>query len=90
MKMISESEEAGVLILVNTMRPDVLAERLGAVRQAPYDPTSPLREYGHGAQILKDLGVRKMIVLSPHKPTRAPGIEGYGLSLEGWRQLKQG
>lgn len=90
MKTISEADEAGVLILVNTMRPDVLAERLGAVRQTPYDPTLPLREYGHGAQILKDLGVRKMIVLSPQKPTRAPGIEGYGLSLEGWRQLKQG
>lgn len=90
MKTIAEADEAGVLILVNTMRPDLLAERLGAVRQTPYDPTSPLREYGHGAQILKDLGVRKIIVLSPQKPTRAPGIEGYGLSLVGWRQLKQG
>lgn len=90
MKTIAEADEAGVLIMVNTMRADLLAERLGAVRQIPYDPTSPLREYGHGAQILKDLGVRKMIVLSPQKPTKAPGIEGYGLSLEGWRQLKQG
>lgn len=89
MKTISEAKEPGVLILVNTMRSDLLAERLGAARAEPYDPTLPLREYGHGAQILKDLGVRKMIVLGPHKPSKAPGIEGYGLSIEGWRQLKK-
>lgn len=89
MKTIAEADEPGVLVIVNTMSRDVLAERLGAVRQLPYDPTTPLREYGHGAQILKDLGVRKMIVLSPHKPTPTPGMEGYGLSIEGWRQLKR-
>lgn len=89
MKTIADADESGVLILVNTMRSDSLAERLGAASSEPYDPTAPLREYGHGAQILKDLGVRKMIVLGPHKPTKAPGIEGYGLSIEGWRQLKR-
>ncbi len=89
MKTIAEADEPGVLVLVNTMRGDLLAERLGAARPEPYDHTIPLREYGHGAQILKDLGVRKMIVLGPHKPSKAPGIEGYGLSIEGWRQLKK-
>lgn len=89
MQAIAEADEAGVIVLVNTMRKDVLAESLGAVSSMPADPSAPLREYGVGAQILKDLGVRKMIVLSTSKPTRLAGLDGYGLSVEGWRQLKK-
>ena len=89
METISEADESGVIVLVNTLRKDSLAERLGATPGSPPDPHAPLREYGVGAQILKDLGVRKMIVLSTNKPSRLAGLDGYGLSVEGWRQLKQ-
>ena len=89
MKMIAESEEAGVIILLNTLRRDQLAESLGAASQEPVDPTLPLREYGVGAQIMKDLGIRKIIMLTTHKPSRVAGLDGYGLSLEGWRMIKE-
>ena len=88
MQTIAEADEPGVLVLVNTMRNDVLAERLGAASPS-VDPSAPLREYGVGAQILKDLGVRKMIILATSKPSRVAGLDGYGLSVEGWRQLKK-
>lgn len=39
-----------------------------------------LREYGVGAQILKDLGVRKMRLLT-NNPAKVTGIEGYGLEI---------
>jgi len=39
-----------------------------------------LRDYGIGAQILNDLGVRKMRLLT-NNPTKIIGLEGYGLTI---------
>jgi 3,4-dihydroxy 2-butanone 4-phosphate synthase/GTP cyclohydrolase II len=39
-----------------------------------------LRDYGIGAQILKDLGVRKMRLLT-NNPRKIKGLEGYGLEV---------
>lgn len=89
MRLIAEAEEAGVVIFVNTMRPNALAERLGLKTSEPRDHHAPLREYGVGAQILRDLGVRRMIYLSDTEPTRVAGLDGYGLSIEGWRPLSE-
>lgn len=44
------------------------------------------RDYGIGAQILYQLGVRTMRVLTDH-PTGRSGIEGHGLSLLGFSSL---
>jgi 3,4-dihydroxy 2-butanone 4-phosphate synthase/GTP cyclohydrolase II len=38
------------------------------------------RDYGVGAQILVDLGVRSMRLLT-NNPTKRAGLEGYGLSI---------
>ena len=87
MKCIAATRQPGVIVFVNTMRPNALAVRLGAKTEEPADPTTPLREYGVGAQILRDLGVRRMVYLSDTQPTRVAGLDGYGLSIEGWRPL---
>jgi 3,4-dihydroxy 2-butanone 4-phosphate synthase/GTP cyclohydrolase II len=39
-----------------------------------------LRDYGVGAQILRDLGVRKMKLLT-NNPRKIKGLEGYGLTV---------
>jgi 3,4-dihydroxy 2-butanone 4-phosphate synthase/GTP cyclohydrolase II len=39
-----------------------------------------LRDYGVGAQILHDLGVRKMRIIT-NNPGKRAGIEGYGLKI---------
>ena len=44
------------------------------------------REYGLGAQILHDLGVRKMTLLT-NNPVKRAGIEGYGLTIIGRESL---
>ena len=85
MKIIAEDPEPGVVVIINTMRPNIIAERFGAKPDSQEDSTTPLREYGVGAQILRDLGVRKMTYLSNTSPTRVAGLDGYGLSIEGWR-----
>ncbi|HXW05286.1 MAG TPA: bifunctional 3,4-dihydroxy-2-butanone-4-phosphate synthase/GTP cyclohydrolase II [Vicinamibacterales bacterium] len=45
------------------------------------------RDYGIGVQILKDLGVRSMRLLS-NNPRKLVGIEGYQLSVEEWLPLE--
>ncbi|MEN0077859.1 MAG: 3,4-dihydroxy-2-butanone-4-phosphate synthase [Pseudomonadota bacterium] len=89
MQAISEADEPGVIVFVNTMRPNAIAERLGARSAEPPDAHMPLREYGVGAQILRELGVRRMVFLSNTPPTRVAGLDGYGLTIEGWRALKE-
>jgi 3,4-dihydroxy 2-butanone 4-phosphate synthase/GTP cyclohydrolase II len=39
-----------------------------------------LRDYGVGAQILLDLGIRKMRLIT-NNPTKVVGLEGYGLEI---------
>ena len=46
-----------------------------------------LRDYGVGAQILNDLNVSAMTLLSNSKPTII-SLEGYGLTIEGWQAIK--
>ena len=45
------------------------------------------RDYGIGVQILKDLGVRSMRLLS-NNPRKLVGIEGYQLSVKEWLPLE--
>lgn len=49
--------------------------------------SADLRNYGIGAQILVDLGVRKMRLLT-NNPKKMVGLEGYGLSLEEQVQIE--
>jgi len=45
--------------------------------------SSQLRHYGIGAAILRDLGVGKMLLLSP--PRKMPSMMGFGLEVTGYR-----
>ena len=42
--------------------------------------SSDLRDYGIGAQILEDLGIRKIKLLT-NNPKKIIGLEGYGLEI---------
>jgi 3,4-dihydroxy 2-butanone 4-phosphate synthase / GTP cyclohydrolase II len=45
------------------------------------------RDYGTGVQILRELGIRSMRLLS-NNPRKLVGIEGYGLSVSEWLPLE--
>jgi 3,4-dihydroxy 2-butanone 4-phosphate synthase/GTP cyclohydrolase II len=47
-----------------------------------------LRDYGVGAQILTDLGIRKMILLSDTRPN-VVSLEGYDLEITDWQPIHQ-
>jgi 3,4-dihydroxy 2-butanone 4-phosphate synthase/GTP cyclohydrolase II len=94
LQRIAQSEEPGVAVFVRMGLGEGIARALGALEASPSpgDATAsmPLREYGVGAQILKDLGVRRMIVLTNVKPGPLPGLDGHGLAVEGWRSIDTG
>jgi 3,4-dihydroxy 2-butanone 4-phosphate synthase/GTP cyclohydrolase II len=88
MRIIGD-QGCGLVVLINQPRLDALSrtvETRGG--KAPADPTdmSELRDYGIGAQILAELGVHEMILLTntPHTPI---ALAGYGLSIVGQRPL---
>ncbi|GAB4121240.1 MAG: 3,4-dihydroxy-2-butanone-4-phosphate synthase [Rhodothalassiaceae bacterium] len=75
----------GVVVIIRDVRPERLtqemAARLSPRPEAPH-PASvhALRDYGIGAQILLDLGLRDLILLSNTRHNIV-GLEGYGLNI---------
>ncbi|HYC98303.1 3,4-dihydroxy-2-butanone-4-phosphate synthase [Brevundimonas sp.] len=85
LKAISEHAGAGVTVFLRDPELHGLAERLAGVEK-PKAVDRALRNYGVGAQILLDLGVRDMIVMSSTRPNPT-ALEGYGLRIVGWRDM---
>ncbi len=79
MQMIAEYGR-GVVVLLREPLPTMLSDRLRESMGVGEPPVGQLRDYGIGAQILLDLGVRDMILLSNTRRTII-GLEGYGLSI---------
>ena len=46
------------------------------------------RSFGTGAQILRDIGISNMTLLSNSEPDTLPALDGYGLSVSEWRSFK--
>jgi 3,4-dihydroxy 2-butanone 4-phosphate synthase / GTP cyclohydrolase II len=70
----------GILVLIREHRATALAERVGMLAAGTPRPQRELRDYGIGAQILLDLGVKNMILLTNRRRT-VIGLEGYGLNI---------
>ena len=85
MRMIAE-EGRGVVVLLREMWPTKLSERVRRLGGAKREGTE-LRDYGIGAQILLDLGVRDMVLLSNTQRTIV-GWEGYGLTIVEQRRIE--
>ncbi|MBI1965501.1 MAG: 3,4-dihydroxy-2-butanone-4-phosphate synthase [Betaproteobacteria bacterium] len=77
--------ERGVILLMH--RVETAAELLERARPREGQAAAQgiaLRNYGIGAQILKDLGVKKMRLLA--LPRRMPSMAGFGLEVTGYLQ----
>jgi len=79
MRQIGEAGR-GVIVLLREGQPTSLSVRLAQRLQGTAPLPKELRDYGVGAQILLDLGVRTMILLS-NTPKTIIGLEAYGLDL---------
>ena len=81
MRMIAK-EGRGVLVLIRDTRATIVSDMLDKDgKQDPNRAPRQLREYGVGAQILLDLGIHEMRLLSNSNPRTIVGLEGYGLKV---------
>jgi 3,4-dihydroxy 2-butanone 4-phosphate synthase / GTP cyclohydrolase II len=96
MRMI-EAEGRGVVVLIRDLRPksvsDGIAARAGRPQKNGNKDAKPagqerrLVEIGIGSQILRDLGVRDMVLLSNSPASVYVGLEGYGLKIIETRKI---
>jgi len=78
----------GIVVLLRESTKTSLSETISAaINGTPvHDTASGLREYGVGAQILHELGVRRMVLLSD-RPANVISLDGYDLEIVDWRRL---
>ena len=88
MELIAK-EGRGVIVLLREPNPNGLSVTLKARLEGQASSVPELRDYGIGAQILLDLGVRKMELISNRKKPII-GLEGYGLTVVGHRAITPG
>lgn len=88
-----ESEGKGVVVYMNHLQKDHnLIDELRELRSLQSNGMTPgsasmdARDYGIGAQILRNLGVHKMTLLT-NNPTKRTGLIGYGLEVTGSQQI---
>src|SRR5688500_16375940 len=84
MKIIGD-EGAGIVVIIRDNTPDRLTKMIARRAEgAPSDMEQ--RDYGIGAQILVDLGVHEMVLLTNSHRTFV-GLDGYGLEVVGERPI---
>ena len=89
MQMIADAER-GVVVVLREASVSSLTAMVSQKVIAQIDGGSnrELRDYGVGAQILSDLGVSQMILLSNTRPN-VVSLEGYDLEIIDWKPLQQ-
>ena len=75
-----EKEGRGVIVILRPPNATSLSDRLNGIKK----PDEVIRDYGIGAQILLDLGVKNMVLLSSNPKTVA-GLDGYDLHIKSYR-----
>jgi len=80
----------GVVVVLRESIASSLSSTLSQKLSLAGDTTASrdLRDYGVGAQILTDLGIRKMILLSDTRPN-VVSLEGYDLEITDWQPIHQ-
>ena len=84
---LAEVSKAGCGVIVLLHRTESATDLLERARPHPGEAPAPaiaLRNYGIGAQILKDLGVKKMRLMALPRPM--PSMTGFGLEVTGYLQ----
>ena len=92
-KIINQEEKGALLFINQEQSPENLLARLETLiemqQDGKVDEVPPMKmdskDFGIGAQILHDIGVQKLIVISNSKQQPRIGITGYGITIEGYK-----
>ena len=88
MKTIAGAQR-GIIVMLRESSKTRLSETISSSLSGGVNPEAAqgLREYGVGAQILNELGVSQMVLLSNHQ-ANVISLEGYDLEITGWQKLE--
>ena len=92
-KIINKAEKGAVLFINQDQTTENLLSRIALLKEMQKKgieaSTPPMKmdfkDYGIGAQILHDLGIQKLNVISNSKQAPRIGITGYGITIEGYQ-----
>ena len=76
----------GIIILIRDLSSVSLSKSISKSLDSIKKKYTNIREYGVGAQILSDLGVKNMTILS-NKKANAIGLDGFDLTIKNWKKL---
>jgi len=86
MRIIGE-EGRGVVVLLRQTRPTFVTDVLLRRTQDDLDRRR-VKEYGVGAQILLDLGIKDMILLTDTPEKKVVALDGYGINIVGTHPIR--
>lgn len=88
MKTIADAQR-GIIVMLRESSKTRLSETISSSLSGGVSPDAAqgLREYGVGAQILNELGVSQMVLLS-NRQANVISLEGYDLEITGWQKLE--
>ena len=92
-KLINEAECGALLFINQEQTPENLLSRISLLKQMQEEGKQNIappmkmdfKDYGIGAQILHDLNIQKLKVISNSKQAPRIGITGYGITIEGYQ-----
>ena len=92
-KLINENEKGALLFINQQQTPENLLARIETLvemqEEGKLDQVPPMKmdakDFGIGAQILHDIGIQKLKVISNSKQQPRIGITGYGISIMGYQ-----
>ena len=86
MRIIAQ-EGRGVVVLLRTTRPTFVTDVV--LRRVDEDiDRRRVKEYGVGAQILLDLGIKNMVLLTDTPEKKIVALDGYGLNIVGTHPIR--
>ena len=84
-----DQQGAGVVVLIRHGEASALSDVLSNTQDTPpLQKENRLLEYGLGAQILSDIGVEKIILLSNSKLPKIVGLDKYNLEIVGHQPIE--
>ena len=92
-KLINEEKKGALLFINQEQSPENLMARIDTLikmqQEGKVDKVPPMKmdskDFGIGAQILHDLGIQRLKVISNSKQQRRIGITGYGITIEDYK-----
>jgi len=84
---LAQHDGLAMMVLLRHSDPLRMSRHFGLIDSEPGDEARIIREFGVGAQILRMMGVRQMILLLASPPRRYVGLEAFGLEVTGWRLI---